>query len=100
MADYFTMQRYHHQFIKACTRLRRAEARVEGMKERQLYTDDEDLQELQEQIAAAEEELRTAQQEAEELWYLSNTGKSKRENIEAQQYRALSPFGNSIGRSR
>lgn len=96
MADYFTMQRYYHQYIEACTRLNRARAHVEGMKDRQLYTNDEDLPELQEQIAAAEKELETAQQEADELWYLSNTGKSKQENIKSQQYTPLSPFGNKL----
>lgn len=96
MADYFTMQRYHNQYIAACTRLNHARTRVEGLRKRRLYIDEEDWPELQEQIAAAEKELETAQQEAENLWYLSNTGRSKQENIESQQYTPLSPFGNKL----
>lgn len=90
MGDYFTMARYYGQYVQAVTEMSRARRRVEDLRGAAAAGYG-----MTEEIAAAEEELRAAKEKADELWYLSNTGKPK-PRVAADEVIPLSPFGRPV----
>ncbi len=92
MAD-FSMQHYYNQYIEAETALRRLGERIKGMRERLLYTSEEDFPAVNAQIAAVEEEYRAAKVEVDDLWCLANTGKHRAELTQEASYHEVKRYG-------
>lgn len=75
----FSTTRYYHEYQEAVIRLSRIRARLEALKEKPLYVDDDGRPAIYAEIEAAEAEYAAAQKEADDLWYKSYTGRSRKD---------------------
>ena len=94
MGNYFEMMRYYHQYQEAAIRLDQKRRSLERLESSLMSASDSDeAKDLQKQIAVARAEYDTAKEEAENLWYLSNSGKPKPEVTADRETKWFTTFG-------
>lgn len=95
MSDYFTLARYYHQYIAALTDRNHIAQRLEGLKSYGLlFVEDEGSYcQWKAEIAAAEAELKAADEEAARLYCLSTCGKLPDQQTDTYRPIGLQPPG-------
>lgn len=94
MGSYFEMMRYYHQYQEAAIKLDQKRRNLERLASSlKSASDPDEAKDLQKQIAIARAEYDTAKEEAENLWYLSNSGKPKPEVTADRETKWFTTFG-------